>query len=209
MAHYTNNDQKNLEELLEEGWFDRLKARGSQAVGTVKGIGQMAKGIGQGAYGAATGNAEMQKQSRQNFQTGMSSGSNAKLDSYIKSIDVKITKMVEDVVNDMNKLGIDIPPQRQNLISGAFNGLKSNLVRSLEALKQNHEEPSDDTEEPVEDEPSPTPPPLPKSSPPPPPSPKAKKVAKKTGSRPSPTKGKTSKDPLARHLAPEQEERLF
>ena len=214
MAIYNNQDQKNLEQLLEEGWFDRLKARGSQALGAVKGVGQMAKGIGQGVVGTISDDPELQRKSRESFQTGKSAGNNAKIDSYIKSIDNKVTKMVDDVVSDLSKLGIEIPTQRQNLISGAFNRLKGNLVSALENLKSNYEEPTQIDDEP-EDEPSTTPPPLPKTSPSPLPKTSSSKSTTKpkvksgNRTRPNTVKGKVNKDPLARHLAPEQEERFF
>lgn len=208
MAIYNNQDQKNLEQLLEEGFWDRMKARGSQAVGAAKGIGQMAKGIGQSVVGTVSDDPELQRKSRESFQTGRNAGSNAKLDSYIKSIDTKISKMVGDVVNDLSKLGIDIPTQRQNLISGAFNRLKGNLTSALENLKTNYEDPNEPENDVVDEPEDNSPPPLPKESPPP--LPKKKPSPKATKStRPTPSKGKTSRDPLARHLAPEQEERFF
>jgi hypothetical protein len=157
MATYNNQDQKNLEELLEEGIFDRLKARGAQAVGAVKGAGQQLKGAAQEKIGQATSKVgevgakafggsqdneltrkgqEFQQKGQSNVQAGGSQAENAKIDSYMKTVDVKIDKMLADITNDLTKLGIQIPGQKRGLIQGAATNIKNHLTKALQGLKQ-------------------------------------------------------------------------
>lgn len=156
MAIYNNQDQKNLEEIIEEGIFDRFKARGSQALGAVKGAGQQLKGAAQQTAGKAIGKAgemgakafggsqdnlltqkgqEFSQKGQENIQAGGNQANNAKIDSYIKSIDQKIDAMMNDITNDLNKLGIQIPGQKRGLIQGAAANVKKNLTRALQGLK--------------------------------------------------------------------------
>jgi hypothetical protein len=158
MARYNNEDQRNLEELLEEGFLDRFKARGAQALGAVKGAGQQLKGKAQQFAGSALGKTaelggkalgvdasqgsmaakgkELQTQGQGNIAAGGNQGDNAKLDSYSKTVDVKIDKLVQEITNDLSKLGIQIPSNKTGLITGASKGLKTHLLNVLQNLKQ-------------------------------------------------------------------------
>ena len=104
------------QEIIQEGLFDRLKARGAQAVGAAKGLGQRAIGGAQelsGKYGGklagAIGGGEAAQQAAQNIQkagktkisAGKMAGDTAKYQSIIKST-------VTNTVNDLNKLKIPV-----------------------------------------------------------------------------------------------------
>jgi len=122
MAQYNNKDQRNLEELLEEKWFDRFKARGAEALGSAKGLGQQIKGGFQQAGGSALSKAgdwiesdkfsrkgqEYSQQGKQASGEGMVSGHNAKVQYLQKNIDKRINSFVADIKNDIKKLGLDI-----------------------------------------------------------------------------------------------------
>jgi hypothetical protein len=122
MAQYNNKDQRNLEELLEEKWFDRFKARGAEALGSAKGLGQQIKGGFQQAGGSALSKAgdwiesdrfsrkgqEYSQQGKQASGEGMVSGHNAKVQYLQKNIDKRIDSFVADIKNDIKKLGLDI-----------------------------------------------------------------------------------------------------
>jgi len=127
----TKNDQKLIAEAykqVNEGLFDRLKARGSQAVGAVKGAGQQLAGKAQKAAGsavAAAGNlaskgasavgiendpeknklfqkgAQMQKDGAKAQTQGQRAGQEAKYKSYI-------TNSVKTITNDLAKLGMPV-----------------------------------------------------------------------------------------------------
>lgn len=121
MARYTNEDQQKLEELLTEGWFDRLKARGAQALGTAKGLGQEVRGGMNQVAGSAmkqVGNAmgsnsisqkgdEFINKGAQDVNKSASSGHNAKIEYLKKNISKRIDKFVADLNNDMQRLGLN------------------------------------------------------------------------------------------------------
>lgn len=164
MAIYNNQDQKNLEQLLEEKWFDRFKARGAEALGSTKGLGQQVAGGFQQAAGSALSKAgdwvggdnklsrkggEFSKSGQEKVQSGEASGHNAKIDYLRKNIDNRISKFVEDIKNDIQKLGLDIGNiEMVSGINDALNVLKKNM--------------SGNTPPPLPQQSGATPPPLPK-----------------------------------------------
>lgn len=229
MAHYTNKDQKNLEQLIEEGWMDRFKARGAGALGAAKGLGQQVKGgvqqalgqasskIGQ-AFGGSSENdftkkgADLSNKGMKNVEQGQTSGRNAKIDYLKKNITKRIDKLSVDIQNDLNKLGLDVGNiQFVNEIEQALENLKSDLQTSSPSPQQSRATPpplpTQQMSEPEEDEPE---------------NPteysykdivnkrreRGKQAALKRKSSTNPKKGKVKKDPLAKYAAPEQEEDL-
>jgi hypothetical protein len=231
MAQFNNKDQRNLEELLEEGWMDRLKARGAEALGSAKGLGQQIKGGFQQAAGSAlskTGGAgakafggtedntlsnkgqQFSKQGQESEREGSVSGHNAKVEYLQKNIDKRIRAFTNDIKNDIQKLGLDIGNiEFVSEINSALNHLKKSV--------------SGVTPPPSQQQSEATPPPLPKQQAPEPepdedePENTAeysykKATSKKSKPKPQPTsnprKGKVKKDPLAKYAAPEQEEDL-
>jgi len=227
MAQYNNKDQRNLEELLEEGWMDRLKARGAEALGSVKGVGQQVKGGFQQAAGSALSKAgsagakafggsedntlsnkgrEFSQQGQQASGEGMVSGHNAKVQYLQKNIDKRIDSFVADIKNDIKKLGLDIG--NIEIVSG-INAALGQLKKSVSGA----------TPPPLPQQSGATPPPLPKQQAPEPdedepenPTEYSYKKATSKNPRPqstaNPRKGKVRKDPFAKYAAPEQEEDL-
>jgi len=158
MRKYSSEDQKNLtnlvDELLTEGLFDRLKARGSQAVGALKGAKDVAKGIGYGIKSGFDDSGESFKKSREFIKTGMSKSGNAKIDSYLNTIDKKLESIKSDIMSDLSDLSIDIPANQSLLIDKAFDMLGTQLSRALTNLKYSGEQQPTPTNAPVT---SPTP----------------------------------------------------
>jgi hypothetical protein len=180
MARYNNEDQINLEEILEEGFLDRFKARGAQALGAVKGVGQQLKGGAQQMAGnvvqkagnlaakgvqAAGGQIDpsqnkltqagqgMQQAGQQNVQAGGNMGKNAKIDYLKKNITNRINKLVVDLNNDIKKLGLDIGNIK----------FASDIEDALEGLKQNIQT-TQATPPPLPQQSQATPPPLPQDN---------------------------------------------
>lgn len=152
MAHFNTKDQQMLEEAyqnIQEGRWDRFKARGAEAIGSAKGMGQQFKGGLQQAAGSALGVLNKQdgdrikQQGNQNVRSGQASGHNSKIEYLKKNMDQRIQKFVEDIKNDIQKLGLDIG--NIEMVSGINDALNS-LKMSVEA----------------------TPPPLPQQATPPP-----------------------------------------
>ena len=124
-------DQELLAEAYEniqEGLFDRLKARGAQALGVVKGAGQQLKGKAQQVAGSAVSKAgeyaakgveaiggqidpsankvalkgkELQQSGAKDQRAGARAGDEAKYKSYIAN-------SVKTIVNDLAKLGMPV-----------------------------------------------------------------------------------------------------
>ena len=128
----TRKDQDLLAEAygaVNEGLFDRLKARKDQAVGAVKGVGDRVKGAAQTLGGKAVGaagsalqagidkaytnpdalgdnkllqkGAEMQKAGAKQTAAGKASGEEAKFKSYIAN-------SAKTLANDLSKLGMEV-----------------------------------------------------------------------------------------------------
>jgi hypothetical protein len=127
MARYDIEDQRNLEELLEEGFLDRFKARGAQALGAVKGLGQKFAGVKKAVSGGFTGDEDMIKAGIADVRNSKNTSKNAKIDYLKKNITNRINKLVVDLNNDIEKLGLDI---------GNIE-FASDVENALERLKQN------------------------------------------------------------------------
>ncbi len=159
MARYNNEDQRNLEEILEEGLFDRMKAYGSQAMGAVKGAGQQLKGKAQQAAGGVVQKAGnlaakgveavggqidpsqnkltqagqgMQQAGQANVQAGSVKGELAKIDSYKNSASKNIQKMVADIQNDLTKLGVQVDTKKMQQFSKS---MTTSLLKALDIFK--------------------------------------------------------------------------
>ena len=140
-------DQQLLAEAyqqIEEGLWDRLKARGSQAVGAVKGvkdrvtgtakelagdvlsktaeIGGQALGVDASKGGLAKKGAEWTKGGKEEAAAGRRSGQEAKYKSYINN-------SAKTIANDLKKLGmaLEVPEEEfiQDLIDTITDSLKN------------------------------------------------------------------------------------
>ena len=117
-------------EIIEEGLFDRLKARGAQAVGTVKGLGNQAAGIAKGAVAGVKGDTAGVQAAQQQRRAGAIQGDLAKIESYRTTAMKKLDDTSQEIFNDMKGLGIDL-----NKISPAsINAFKGQLDKSFDAL---------------------------------------------------------------------------
>jgi hypothetical protein len=159
MARYNNEDQRNLEELLEEGFMDRFKARGAQALGAVKGAGQQLKGKAQQAAGGMVQKAGnlaakgveavggqidpsqnkltqagqgMQQTGQSNVQAGSVRGEVAKIDSYKNSAQKNIQNLVADIQNDLTKLGVQVDTKKMQQFSKS---MTTSLLKALDIFK--------------------------------------------------------------------------
>lgn len=220
MAKYTNEDQLNLEQLLEEGFLDRLKARGAGALGSLQGVGDKLKGVGQQALGkslskfdsdtAKSFGSELSKSGQQNIRKGEVSGYNKKIEFLKGNIDKRIQSFVSEIKNDIKKLGLDIG--NIEIVSGindALNQLKKSVTvptppplpqqRSQKPDIQQAVQPEPET---VEDDDS--------SEKPEYSYPVRRKKKQTVVNQPAvnPKKGKVMRNPLAKYAAPEQEEDL-
>jgi hypothetical protein len=135
MSNYKLDEQKLIgayDQILEEGLFDRLKARGSQAMGAVQGAGQQLKGTlkqkaGSAITGAATGvarglgidsaaatgpgtlaarGADMSAAGGKDMVKGARRGDEAKYRSYI-------TNSAKSIATDLKKLGMEVSDENQ------------------------------------------------------------------------------------------------
>tara|TARA_R110000824_G_C14846516_1_gene639618 strand:- start:107 stop:607 length:501 start_codon:yes stop_codon:yes gene_type:complete len=122
----TKNDQELMAEAyqqVQEGMFDRIKSRASQAVGAVKGVGDRVKGAAKGVAGKAMSGAadlggkalgidasegglakkgaEMQKDAAADTSAGKAAGQEAKFKSYIAN-------SAKTIVNDLSKLNMEV-----------------------------------------------------------------------------------------------------
>jgi len=146
----TKKDQDLLAEAygaVNEGLFDRLKARKDQAVGAVKGVGDRVKGAAQTLGGKAVGaagsalqagidkaytnpealgdnkllqkGAEMQKAGAKQTSAGKASGDEAKFKSYIAN-------SAKTIANDLSKLGMEVDDE-----SALLNDIQSTISKHL------------------------------------------------------------------------------
>tara|TARA_R100000951_G_scaffold115759_1_gene124946 strand:+ start:159 stop:677 length:519 start_codon:yes stop_codon:yes gene_type:complete len=128
----TRKDQELLAEAygaVNEGWFDKMRARKDQAVGAVKGVKDRVKGAAQTLGGKAVGaagsalqagidkaytnpdalgdnkllqkGAEMQKAGAEKTSAGKASGQEAKYKSYI-------TNSAKTIAKDLKGLGMEV-----------------------------------------------------------------------------------------------------
>ena len=118
------------QEIIQEGLFDRLKARGAQAVGTVKGLGNQAAGIAKGAVAGVKGDTAGVQAAQQQRRAGAIQGDLAKIESYRATAMKKLDDTSQEIFNDMKGLGIDL-----NKISPtSINAFKKALNKSFDAL---------------------------------------------------------------------------
>jgi hypothetical protein len=148
----------------------------------------------------------LSQQGQDNEQEGGISGHNAKVQYLQKNIDKRTQSFVNDIKNDIKKLGLDIG--NIEIVSG-INDALNQLKKSVGGA----------TPPPLPPQSGATPPPLPKQQAPEP-EPEEdepenpveysykKAISKKPKSYPTadPRKGKVKKDPLAKYAAPEDEE---
>jgi hypothetical protein len=119
-------------QILEEGLFDRVKAKGAQAVGTVKGLGQQAAGAVKGAVAGAKGDVAGVQAAQQQQQAGKVAGSLAKIESYQATATKKLQKTANEIFADMGKLGIDV----QKISPNSINVFVGQLTKAFDALKK-------------------------------------------------------------------------
>ena len=117
-------------EIIEEGLFDRLKARGAQAVGTVKGLGNQAAGIAKGAVAGVKGDTAGVQAAQQQRRAGAIQGDLAKIESYRATAMKKLDDTSQEIFNDMKGLGIDL----KKISPANINAFKGLLNKSFDAL---------------------------------------------------------------------------
>lgn len=144
-------NQQEKDWLVQEGFWDRMKARGAGAMGAVKGLGNQIKGAGQQALGnlaSGAGNLvnkaygpnadptqnrlnqygqQKTAQGQANIQQGQAQGQTAKLQSYINN-------SANTIINDFQKLGYQLPDAnaaRQELIKTFFNMLQPQMPQNV------------------------------------------------------------------------------
>jgi len=132
---------------IEEGLWDRVKARGSQAVGAVKGVGGRVKGAAKGIAGKAAGAAgeqiakgveavggtidpeknklakygkDLQSAGAADTAAGKASGQEAKYTSYINN-------SAKTIVNDLKKLGMALSVPEEQLTQQLVNIISNSL----------------------------------------------------------------------------------
>jgi len=128
--------EKYTPKTLEEGMFDRLKARGAGAVGAVKGLGQQAKGAFKGAVAGIKGDVAGVQAAQQQRQAGAAQGDIAKIESYRKTANKKIQNFTRDIFNDMNKLGINVSSMEAFILHVFNNNLNTAFDGIINKLKQ-------------------------------------------------------------------------
>jgi len=126
------------QEIIQEGLFDRLKAKGAGAVGTVKGLGQQAAGMAKGAVAGLKGDTAGVQAAQQQRQAGAIQGQLAKIDSYQNTAVQKLNKTAQEIFADMAKLGIDVKKVSPNSIN-TFTG---QLTKAFDALKAEVSQPA-------------------------------------------------------------------
>lgn len=142
MEMYDKGELSEAEIAIAEGFFDRLKARGAQALGAVRGLGQRVAGgvnraVGQAQYGAGSTLAkyaggdksksplvqkglERQRAAKAQIQQGKETASNQKYVSYVNNT-------VNTLVNDLKKLNIPITNESQ-LINDLYTAITNNTT---------------------------------------------------------------------------------
>jgi hypothetical protein len=159
---YENNELSEQQIAIAEGLFDRFRARGSQALGAIKGAGQQLQGKVQQAAGNVVNRAgnlaakgveavggtidpsknkltqygnNLSQQGQQNQQQGQQAGQVAKFQSYVKN-------SVNTIANDLQSLGMAVK-DRNSFMKELTDVLTRNLVnmpnsnQSAGAVQQN------------------------------------------------------------------------
>ena len=103
---------------LNEGLWDKTKARAAGAVGAVKGVGDRLAGSAIGAIGGATNNQAAVQAGQAQKQRGQAKGQISKIESYKKSAFNKINKLSEEIFKDLKDLGIDLKGTNPNAANG-------------------------------------------------------------------------------------------
>lgn len=141
MPKYTNNDQYNLEQLLEEGWMDRLKTRGAEALGAAKGLGQRLGGVGKTISGAFSDDQDKISSGVEDIKRSKNVGRSAKIDYLKKNIEKRFKSFVNDLQNDLNKLGINIKIEMDSSISDSLESLKNSVGDAVDTPQGSNESP--------------------------------------------------------------------
>jgi hypothetical protein len=128
--------EKYTPKTLEEGMWDRLKARGAGAVGTVKGLGQQVTGAAKGAVAGVKGDIPGVQAAYQQRKSGAVQGDIAKVENYRKTANEKLTKLSEEIFADIGKLGINIKQIAPQSMNAFKNALDKAFVALIEQLKQ-------------------------------------------------------------------------
>jgi len=114
------------DQLIEEGLWDRMKARGAGAGGSIKSLGTRAKGLAQsatgkvaGALGAKSAAKELQAAGKASQQSASQRGMDARAMQLINSHVAKIERAIFDMQNDINKKGfLDLNKADPNIKAG-------------------------------------------------------------------------------------------
>lgn len=127
-------------QILQEGLFDRMKARGAQAVGAVKGFGNQAAGAVKGAVAGMKGDTAGVQAAAQQRQAGAIQGELAKIDSYQATATQKLQNLANEIFADLGSLGIDVARVSPNSINtfvgqlnSAFTALKDEVATNASA----------------------------------------------------------------------------
>lgn len=133
---YTTLTQEEFKDLLDEGLWDRLKARGAGLAGSVKGLGSRIGGTVKGAIAGATGDIAGVQAAQAQKQAAKAAPMDAKTLSIVNSHIKKIEGTIANLQNDLTKLGLDPAKMKATnpeaaaalqALTGAVNNLKSRL----------------------------------------------------------------------------------
>lgn len=104
MEKYLN---KGTEEVIEEGLWDQMKARGAGIKGAAKGLGQRVAGAAKGAVAGVKGDVKGVQAAQQQQAAGKAMGLDAKSLSLVNSHLKNLNKVLVNFENDLSKLGMD------------------------------------------------------------------------------------------------------
>jgi len=131
-----NNDKdtnllQEAYEHVQEGVFDRLKAKTAGVIGGAKGLGQQAAGLAKGAVAGATGNVAGVEAATAQRAAGSVQGMDAKSLSLVNGYLGKINKAFTGLETDLRKLGMDVEVIRQTNpeAAAALTSVKSALAQ--------------------------------------------------------------------------------
>tara|TARA_Y100000034_G_C6885559_1_gene406580 strand:- start:1410 stop:1850 length:441 start_codon:yes stop_codon:yes gene_type:complete len=125
--------QEEIDQAIEEGWLDRLKARGKGVKSRLKGA---ASGLGAkaaGALGAETAAGELTKKAAERKATGATEEAKSLMRSHHKKVD----RIVGNMINDAKKLNLLADPEMKKALSAA----KSVVTRIGRILDPNYASP--------------------------------------------------------------------